>query len=66
VSPYKLAETWERIAWVHWHKGEHQRAMEVIADALARYGGTARGDDLRRTRVYFERERAITAPAIRR
>jgi hypothetical protein len=66
VSPYKLAETWERIAWVHWHKGEHQRAAEVIDDALARYGGTVRADDLRRARAYFERERAVTAPAIRR
>jgi tetratricopeptide (TPR) repeat protein len=65
VSPYKLAETWERIAWVHWQKGEHPRALEVIADALARYGDTARGDDLRRTRAYFERGRAVTAPAIR-
>jgi Tetratricopeptide repeat len=64
VSPYKLAETWERIAWAHWQKGEHQRASEVIADALVRYGGTVRGDDLRRTRAYFERESAVTAPAI--
>jgi hypothetical protein len=51
---------------VHWQKGEHQRALEVVADALTRYGGTVRGDDLRRTRAYFERERAVFAPAIRR
>jgi tetratricopeptide (TPR) repeat protein len=55
VSPYKLAETWDRIAWAHWEKGERDRAREVIREALARYGGTVRGDDLRRTLATFER-----------
>ncbi len=55
VSPYKLAETWDRIAWAHWEKGERDRAREVIREALAKYGGTVRGDDLRRTLATFER-----------
>ncbi len=57
VSPYKLAETWDRIAWAHWEKGERERALEVVKEALAKYGGTVRGDDLRRTLGYFEREK---------
>ncbi len=57
VSPYKLAETWDRIAWAHWEKGERERALEVIREALAKYGGTVRGNDLRRTLGYFEREK---------
>ena len=55
VSPYKLAETWDRIAWAHWEKGERARAREVVREALAKYGGTVRGDDLRRTLATFER-----------
>jgi len=55
VSPYKLAETWDRIAWAHWEKGERERAREVVREALAKYGGTVRGDDLRRTLATFER-----------
>lgn len=57
VSPYKLAETWNQIAWVHWHKGEPERAMAVIREALARYGSTVRRADLERTLAHFERER---------
>ena len=57
VSPYKLAETWERIAWAHWEKGERERAREVIREAIAKYGGTVRGADLRRTLATFERAR---------
>ncbi len=55
VSPYKLAEIWERIAWAHWEKGERERAREVVREAIAKYGGTVRGDDLRRTLATFER-----------
>ena len=61
VSPYKLAETWNQIAWAHWRKGDRDRAFEVIRDALARYGSTVRADELRRTLAAFERE----APAAR-
>ena len=57
VSPYKLAETWNQIAWAHWHKGEHGRAVDVVRDALGRYGSTARAEDLTRTLALFERER---------
>jgi tetratricopeptide (TPR) repeat protein len=57
VSPYKLAEIWERIAWAHWEKGERERAREVVREAIAKYGGTVRGDDLRRTLATFERTR---------
>jgi len=57
VSPYKLAETWDRIAWAHWEKGERERALEVVREALAMYGETVRGDDLRRTLAHFEREK---------
>ncbi len=55
VSPYRLAETWDRIAWAHWEKGERERAREVVREALAKYGGTVRVDDLRRTLATFER-----------
>jgi len=58
VSPYKLAETWDQMAWVHWQKGERERAVQIIRDALARYGDTVRGDQLRRTLARFEREGA--------
>jgi tetratricopeptide (TPR) repeat protein len=57
VSPYKLAETWERIAWAHWEKGERERAREVIREAIAKYGGTVRGADLRRPLATLERAR---------
>lgn len=57
VSPYKLAETWDRIAWAHWEKGERERALEVVREAIAKYGETVRGDDLRRTLAHFEREK---------
>ena len=56
VSPYKLAETWNQMAWVHWQKGERERAVQVIRDAIARYGTTVRGEDLQRTLARFERE----------
>jgi len=55
VSPYKLAETWDRMAWAHWEKGERERAREVVREAIAKYGETVRGDDLRRTLATFER-----------
>jgi hypothetical protein len=55
VSPYKLAEVWEQMAQVHWRAGERERAREVIREAIERYGGTVRGDDLRRAQVTFER-----------
>ncbi|HET9854928.1 MAG TPA: tetratricopeptide repeat protein [Methylomirabilota bacterium] len=55
VSPYRLAETWNRLAWAYWEKGERERAREVIREAIAKYGGTARGDDLRRTLATFEK-----------
>ena len=57
VSPYKLAETWDRMAWAHWEKGDRERALEVIREALAKYGDTVRGDQLRRTLAHFEREK---------
>jgi hypothetical protein len=56
VSPYKLAETLNQIAWAHWRKGERERAVEVIRNALGRYGNTVRADELRRTLAAFERE----------
>jgi len=59
VSPYKLAEVWEQMAWVHWRQGERGRALEVIREAVERYGSTVRGDDLRRTLAAFEREAAV-------
>jgi tetratricopeptide (TPR) repeat protein len=55
VSPYKLAETWDRIAWAHWEKGERDQARAVVREALAKYGDTVRGEDLRRTLATFER-----------
>jgi tetratricopeptide (TPR) repeat protein len=65
VSPYKLAETWNQMAWAYWHKGEHSRAMAIVRDAIARYGATVRGEDLKRTRARFEAEleRAATKPS---
>jgi len=64
VSPYKLAETWNQMAWAYWHKGEHSRAMSIVKDALTRYGGTVRADELKRTLARFqaELERASTKP----
>jgi tetratricopeptide (TPR) repeat protein len=62
VSSYKLAETWNQMAWAHWHKREPERALEVVRDALARYGGTVRGEELRRTLEVFERERVGGTP----
>ena len=44
------------MAWVHWQKGERERAVQVIRDAIARYGTTVRGEDLQRTLARFERE----------
>jgi len=62
VSPYKLAETWDRIAWAHWQKGERQRAVEITREALARYGNTVRADELRRTLARFELEQSPAQP----
>jgi tetratricopeptide (TPR) repeat protein len=56
VSPYKLAELWDHMAWLHWDRGEREQAVQVVREALARYGDTARGDDLKRTLAHFERE----------
>jgi tetratricopeptide (TPR) repeat protein len=58
VSPYKLAETWDQIAQAYWAKGERERAVDTVRAALARYGDTLRGDDLRRTLARFEAEGA--------
>ena len=46
------------MAWVHWQKGERERAVQIIRDALARYGDSVRADQLRRTLARFEREGA--------
>jgi tetratricopeptide (TPR) repeat protein len=62
VSPYKLAETWNQIAWTHWHKGERGQAVDVVREALGRYGSTARAEELTRTLALFERERATSGP----
>ena len=62
VSPYKLAETWDRIAWAYWQKGERQRAVEITREALARYGNTVRADELRRTLARFELEQSKAPP----
>jgi len=56
VSPYKLAETYNQIAWAHWHMGERERAMQVVREALVKYRHTARGDDLTRSLERFEKE----------
>lgn len=56
VSPYKLAETWNQIAWTHWHAGERERAIQVAREALAKYRETVRGDDLARSLERFEKE----------
>jgi tetratricopeptide (TPR) repeat protein len=65
VSPYKLAETWNQMAWAYWHKGEHSRAMSTVRDAITRYGATVRGEELKRTLARFEaeQERAATKPS---
>jgi tetratricopeptide (TPR) repeat protein len=57
VSPYKLAETWNQMAWAYWQGGDHARALAVVREGLDRYAGTVRGDELRRTLATFERER---------
>jgi tetratricopeptide (TPR) repeat protein len=62
VSPYKLAEIWNQLAWSHWRKGEREEAHRVVREAIERYGATVRGDELRRTLAAFERE---AAPATR-
>ena len=54
VSPYKLAETWNQMAWAYRHKGERSRAVTIVKDALARYGGTVRADELTRTLARYE------------
>jgi hypothetical protein len=54
VSPYKLAETWNQMAWAYWHKGERSRAVDIVQEALTRYGGTVRADELKRTLARFE------------
>lgn len=56
VSPYKLAETWNQIAWTHWHAGDRERAIEVAREALGQYRDTVRGDDLARSLERFEKE----------
>ena len=54
VSPYKRAETWNQMAWAYWHKGERSRAVDIVKEALTRYGGTVRADELKRTLARFE------------
>ena len=54
MSPYKLAETWNQMAWAYWHKGERSRAVDIVQEALTRYGGTVRADELKRTLARFE------------
>ena len=56
VSPYKLAETWNQIAWTHSHAGEQKRAIKVAREALGKYRDTVRGDDLVRSMARFEQE----------
>jgi hypothetical protein len=56
VSPYKLAETWNQMAWAYWHKGERARAVSIVKEALTRYGGTVRADELKRTLTRYEAE----------
>jgi len=62
VSPYKLAETWNQMAWAYWHKGERSRAVDIVKEALARYGGTVRADELKRTLARFEAELERASP----
>jgi hypothetical protein len=61
VSPYLLAETWDRIAWAHWYRGDGDAARAIVRDALVTYGGTVRGHVLRETLARFEREPAPAA-----
>jgi tetratricopeptide (TPR) repeat protein len=56
VSPYKLAETWNQMAWAYWHKGERSRAVNIVKEALTRYGSTVRADELKRTLARYEAE----------
>lgn len=58
VSPYKLAETWNQLAWIYWHKGEQRRAVEVAREAIGKYGHTVSGDALARTLQRFEQDLA--------
>jgi hypothetical protein len=60
VSPYKLAEIWNQMAWLHWRGGDVEGALKVVREGIERYGATVRGDDLRRTLAAFEREQATT------
>jgi PAS domain-containing protein len=60
VSPYKLAEIWNQMAWLHWRGGDLEGALKVVREGIERYGATVRGDDLRRTLAAFEREQATT------
>jgi tetratricopeptide (TPR) repeat protein len=57
VSPYKLAETWNQMAWAYWHRGDRDRAIQIARGALGRYDHTVLADELRRTLATFERER---------
>jgi tetratricopeptide (TPR) repeat protein len=56
VSPYKLAETWNQIAWAYWHAGKQERAIGVVREALGKYRDTVRGDDLARSLERFEKD----------
>ena len=56
VSPYKLAETWNQMAWAYWHRASAPRAVDIVKEALTRYGGTVRADELKRTLARFEAE----------
>lgn len=56
VSPYKLAETWNQVAWSHWHAGERERAIQVAHEALGKYRDTVRGGDLARSLERFEKD----------
>jgi tetratricopeptide (TPR) repeat protein len=62
VSPYKLAETWNQMAWAYWHKGERSRAVDIVKEALTRYGGTVRAAELKRTLARFEAELERASP----
>jgi tetratricopeptide (TPR) repeat protein len=64
VSPYKLAETWNQMAWAYWHKGERSRAVGIVKEALTRYGGTVRADELKRTLTRYEAELERTSTKV--
>jgi hypothetical protein len=44
------------MAWAYWHKGERSRAVGIVKEALTRYGGTVRADELKRTLARYEAE----------